>query len=687
VLHVSSVAKFQKGVYIAVGEGTEDIEVRQIASIDSASNTLMLGNPYTNTPDPIQTAHAAGDWTGTEFTQYRWYPDVQLDNIFWHDHVDGIHGWRHGAVGQLVIEPKGSSYHDPQTGKEIASGPIADIWVPQGGGHLADGLVEGSFRELVLWTIDDTPIGTLSTVQKGNVPNVDTLNLRAAPLGDRLTKNPDPSLLFSSYAHGDPPTPLFQAYPGDPLVIRTINVSANVDTLHVDGIPFANETRYTDANGKPEGSPIDTIHYGVSERYTIVARNGAPQAGDYLYGNGIGKRFQNGAWGIIRVLNGKDTNRLEELPGYPAPSNVASNPSQTGGRPPATTNPGNPCPVGAKPVSFDVSAVNVPSSNVVNGSVRLAYVPTAQAAAVAAKTVLPEPLVLHVAAGDCITVNFTNRTGGRASFHMSKLAHSPASSGINIGYSSEQTVPANGTRRYVYYAQSADVRSALVNDFGGNNTGTKGLYGALVVGPKGATFTDPATGAATNFGSSVDVHDPNGPDYRDFTLIFSDINDFEFGQSGMPYPPFVNGQAMVNYRTAGTNIQSVQLGDTGNFAAITPNTPVLKAYAGDPVQVHALVANGSEQMHVLNLGGMAWPLDQNLLGAQKVANEAVGPWESLDANIVGGAGWGQVGDFFYGDMRRGYTQAGMWGIQRVFAAPTSSSSPCPIKSLEGGVCK
>ena len=50
-----------------------------------------------------------------------------LDNIFWHDHVDGIHGWGHGLVGQLIIEPKGSTYHDPKTGAEVDSGTIVDI--------------------------------------------------------------------------------------------------------------------------------------------------------------------------------------------------------------------------------------------------------------------------------------------------------------------------------------------------------------------------------------------------------------------------------------------------------------------------------------------------------------------------------------------------------------------------------
>ena len=38
----------------------------------------------------------------------------------------------------------------------------------------------------------------------------------------------------------------------------------------------------------------------------------------------------------------------------------------------------------------------------------------------------PEPLVLHVAAGECITVHFTNQSGNRfASFHVGKLLRDP----------------------------------------------------------------------------------------------------------------------------------------------------------------------------------------------------------------------------------------------------------------------
>jgi hypothetical protein len=47
----------------------------------------------------------------------------------------------------------------------------------------------------------------------------------------------------------------------------------------------------------------------------------------------------------------------------------------------------------------------------------------------------------------------------------------------------------------------------------------------------------------------------------------------------------------------------------------------------------------------------------------------------LTASIAGGAGGAaqQPGDYFYGDMRRVFTKAGMWGLQRVLPVPGS----CP----------
>src|SRR4051812_8509124 len=231
-LHLSSVAKFDPGAFVAVGQGLESIEIRQIDGIDSASNTLSLDRPLNHD-------HATGEHAGTEFLQSRWYPDVELDNIFWHDHVDGIHTWGHGLVGQLIVEPKDSTYHDPKTGEQVDSGTYVDIHTPNA---LAPGSIEGSFRELALWEIDDNPVTD------------STLNLRAEPFSDR---GGDPSTLFSSWTHGDPVTPVPVAYSGDPFVVRAVNVSSGVDTLKLDGHRFFLENRYTDSAGKPEATPVD----------------------------------------------------------------------------------------------------------------------------------------------------------------------------------------------------------------------------------------------------------------------------------------------------------------------------------------------------------------------------------------------------------------------------------------------
>ena len=395
-LSLSSVTKFQAGEWIAAGLATEDIEIRQIASIDAAAKTITLTKP-------LEHAHAAGQYAGVEFVQYRWYPDVQLDNIFFHTHVDGIHDWGHGLVGQLIIEPKGSTYHDPQTGAEVDSGTIVDIHTNQDANdprtELAPGLVNGSFREMALWTIDENP-------------GVDsTLNLRAEPWADRLAQNGDSSLLFSSYAHGDPFTPLPQAYAGDPFVIRTINVSDSVDTLHVDGSRFFLENRFEDPDhpGERAARPLDTIHYGISEKFSLIAKGGAggPLAtpGDYLYMNAIGRRFRQGAWGIIRVLPGSTAN-LQPLPDRAAPASTFTLPAVTGGRPPEPADTGNPCPALAPQRSYDISAVDVPKSAFGN-HLRAAFVPSNVATQVEKKALVPEPLVLHVAAGTCITVHFS----------------------------------------------------------------------------------------------------------------------------------------------------------------------------------------------------------------------------------------------------------------------------------------
>src|SRR5262249_12554265 len=121
--------------------------------------------------------------------------------------------------------------------------------------------------------------------------------------------------------HGDPITPLLQAFLGDPVVIRALVAGTNdVHTLHVDGHWFRAEPF---SRSSP---PINTIHVGISERYDLVIPGaGGPQRlpGDYLYYNGRSFKLREGSWGLIRVQDGTADVPLRKLPGrevVPAPA-------------------------------------------------------------------------------------------------------------------------------------------------------------------------------------------------------------------------------------------------------------------------------------------------------------------------------------------------------------------------------
>ena len=292
---------------------------------------------------------------------------------------------------------------------------------------------------------------------------------------------------------------------------------------------------------------------------------------------------------------------LEALPGND-PGGSYTQPAVTGGPPPAASGPDNPCAAGAPVHSFNVTAIDVPSSGWGGGSDgrKAAYVLSSQAASILKNKTPIEPLVLHVAAGECVKITLTNqRNGQRASIDLGGLMRTLNSSGINVGFNAEQTVAPGQSRTYTFYADSAKVQSAPFRDYGGNDSARDGLYGAVIVAPAGATFTDPASGASKDVGSQVIVHVPaNGStpatSYRDFSLILAD-QDPIIGQSAMPYPSVIQGPALVNYMTADPNNRR-KLTDPNFFNSSVygdPATPMLKAYAGDAVVVHVLNAPGT----------------------------------------------------------------------------------------------
>lgn len=58
------------------------------------------------------------------------YADSELKTVFFHDHLSANAHQQHGLFGAVIIEPTGSTYHDPKTGEPLKSGTQAIIKVP-----------------------------------------------------------------------------------------------------------------------------------------------------------------------------------------------------------------------------------------------------------------------------------------------------------------------------------------------------------------------------------------------------------------------------------------------------------------------------------------------------------------------------------------------------------------------------
>ena len=86
---------------------------------------------------------------------------------------------------------------------------------------------------------------------------------------------------------------------------------------------------------------------------------------------------------------------------------------------------------------------------------------------------------------------------------------------------------------------------------------------------------------------------------------------------------------------------------------------------------------------MFSLGGLRWSTDARLPGANTVEAAAVSPWTTTDIEVIGGAGGqgGLIGDMWYGDLRRPFTEAGMWGLLRVLPEEC-----CEIRRLDGAAC-
>ena len=703
-----------------------DISCSEVARIkEIKGNTITLYQP-------LKFDHPKHDIATVEFVRYRWWVDVDLGTVFWHDHAFGATTWPHGGFGSVIIEPYGSTYHDPKSGKQVYSGPIADIHTTEPIGYG----VNGSFRELMV-SIHDTVPHTVNTIMAGNPPgqpievaleagktvsfampehilaapnpyiNGGThttgsgLNFRAAPFAQRLSNNPDTSKLFSSAVHGDPGTPLLRAYVGDTVVFRLLHQLMNESHVWtISGHTFLTERYAGDANRK------NSIHVGIAERYDLVTKAGGFQGmpGDYIHFNGRSSHFAEGGWGIVRVLD-KAVADLKPLPSGTKSADI-----------PVVAK--SVCPADAPVKTFNVVSMdrplklnpNAPDAIEVDFERKIEMtVPDGKIFALeedvtrVATTVMPNPLTLRANLGDCIKINLKNKMkASRASFFAPGLAFDPKDSlGLNVGNNpGDQTIAPGESRTYTYYAHPENKETTSLVWDGGNivTNPRNGLFGAVVIGPKGSQYRDPVTGedvSNKNAWRADVIVDRSLPEnagkvnYRDVALFFQDEDNI-IGTSFMPYVQNVAGLTAVNYRAEPYKFREEQGCSLGKMfqpctvdKPLDPVTPMIEAHAGDAVRIHVIGAN-NEQNGMFAVEGHEWPIEPYMAGADMISVVEYAGSEVLDVFLRQGAGgpFRLAGDYLWSNQRLPYTQSGQWGYFRVL--PTGDQRILPLSQSRSG---
>jgi hypothetical protein len=699
---LADVSKFH--VNIELGVAMDDPKFFEVARIKSFNGKTVTFDR------PLKHSHKKGDIASVEFIRERWYVDADFGTVYWHDHVFGTDTWGHGLFSAFITEPPRSTYHDPFTGKEIRSGPVADI-------HTLEPVsahIRGSFREVMMHIMDsnarsaelittDNPQAKLDPVSVDGPPShkfPDRINksslsflnggeattgsgfsMRVEPWSVRLANDPDRSKVFVSGIHGDPGTPLLRAYLGDPIMVRALVGSANeVHTWHVTGHWFPLERYGVTA------MPRSTIHLAIGERYDpAIPAAGGPQkmAGDYLYHSGRASHFAEGSWGIIRVHDELQPT-LKPLPSREQIEKSAA----------------SVCPADAPVKSFNVLAVDqtlryndgapgvievdMERKMVLENTAGKMYVLEGDLTRVKAGELKPSPLTLHVNVGDCVKINLKNQMAKeRAGFHVDMMAFDPKDSfGANVGNNpGDQTVAPGQSRTFTYYAhpQYGEL-AAMVQDWGNVVENPRnGLFGSIIIGPKGSTYRDPVSGADLTMRSSwsADVivnralpGNENRKNYRSFSLMFQDEDNI-LGVSFMPYLQQNAGISAVNYRAEPTAYRLDKGCEAATVFSCTktgdlPATPVLAAHVGDPVAVHVLGVF-SEQVQLFTLDGHEWPHEPYMVGADQVSTMEFGGSEVINAYLTGGAGGPNrmVGDYLWKNQRPAYMHAGQWGLFKV----------------------
>ncbi|WP_409305804.1 copper oxidase [Peribacillus sp. SCS-155] len=642
-----------------------------------------------------------------------------------------------GLFGALLVERRGSFWTDPVTGGPLNSGLYADIHHP----------FLPSFREFAWFFHDEMEVDDLTGNRPLNAQtnqeaeSFHGVNYRYEPLSNRkrlleegvvCPECDGEEVHHDSWVFGDPPTPILRGYRNDPAVIRLIHgASKETHVFHYHAHQWLEDPNNVSSEIIDAQSISPQSHYNVIPLYGFGSLSGT--IGDVIIHCHLYPHFEAGMWGINRIFdtlqdgsqcypNGVPIAALQPLPDRPAPPRPTKErpgfpnfiPGKVGckaPRPPLSivggrdmtelernaavpnARPGavftDPCLGNPVVVEFDASVIEMPliyNKQGWNDPKGRLYVLDKDLDDVLSGRKEPEPLVLHVPAGSCIRMNFTNRCphvlDGDAyqlvtrtyeqGFHIHFVKFDVlVTDGANVGWNYDSSVLPGETIRYEWYADT-ELKAFFLHDhlFAVSHQ-QHGIFGTTVIQPRFSKFLDSKTGQETDRGSQITVQNPLIPDYRDFALFVHDFA-FLFDKDGCPLQPadFPGSQDdpglfAVNYKNEPLQFRlGADCDPAYSFSSYVngdPITPILRAYEGDPIRIR-LLQGAQEESHSFNLHGLKWQIERGDNDSALTATQHIGISESFTLEMYVPLS----GDYLWAFEDEEDVWNGTWGLIRAF---------------------
>lgn len=234
---------------------------------------------------------------------YTWYADTEGVFLF-HDMADARSSEEatniHGLFGAVIVEPPEAKWFHPETGEEIESGLMADIYAPG----------KPAFREYSVFFHDELEIlnkdGETPMDHRTGLPSSTTaISYRSEPMRNRMPLNHDPAdsgeeISMSSWVYGDPAPPILRAYVGDPAKIRLVH--GGIKETHVFHL---HNHQWKLEGDNPVSTIIDSITISPQECYTLDILYGAGSKnqviGDVIFHCHLYPHFHEGMWTLWRI--------------------------------------------------------------------------------------------------------------------------------------------------------------------------------------------------------------------------------------------------------------------------------------------------------------------------------------------------------------------------------------------------